>query len=468
MSEHNIFTKIYENKVWGDNKEENYKGSSGSGSDLEYNNEYIKFLKQFISIKKIKSVVDLGSGDWRFSQHIYTDSSITYKGFDIYEDLIKFNSEKYSDRKHCSFTHLNFFNEKDQLPEADLYIIKDVLQHWKTSDIHIFLDYLTTKQPYKYFLIINCGWQHEDNTDIMNTGDFRPLSCNKYPMKKYSPNKLFKYNTKEVSLICNKNINEEDVLFTILAKDKADFLPTYLECLYNQDYPKNKIHLYIRTNDNNDNTEEILTDFINKYGNLYASIFFDSSSVNEELKKYKQHEWNIIRFKLLGAIRQESINYAIKNNLHYFIADCDNFISNNTLSNMFNLKNLNSVVSPMLVSSTNYSNYHNIVDENGYMKHDNLYHNILGKEIKGLIECNVVHCTYFIPYNLLNFVNYDDNSNRYEYVIFSDVLRKNKIPQFLDNRENYGFLTLKDTFEELESEYNSCNWKNLFNIELKR
>jgi hypothetical protein len=135
---------------------------------------------------------------------------------------------------------------------------------------------------------------------------------------------------------------------------------------------------------------------------------------------------------------------------------------------MINLKNLNSVVAPMFVSSTTYSNYHNIADENGYMKHNDLYHNILTKEIKGLIACDVVHCSYFIPINILRYIKYDDNSNRYEYVIFSDVLRKNHISQILDNRENYGFLTLKDTFEELESEYNGCNWKNLFNIELKR
>jgi hypothetical protein len=468
MSEHNIFTKIYENKLWGDNEENDYKGSSGSGSKLEYNIEYIRFIKEFIKIKNIKSVVDLGSGDWVFSEHIYIDSSVTYTGFDIYEDLVVHNKEKYSDRVHCNFIHLNFFNEKEQLPKADLYIIKDVLQHWKSNDIYTFLDYLTVKQPYKYFLIINCGWQYNEHNDIYNTGDFRPLSCNKYPMKKYNPIKIFNYNTKEVSLITNKNIIEEDVLFTILAKDKANFLPTYLQCLYNQDYPKNKIHLYIRTNDNNDNTEEILRDFINSYGHLYASVFFDSLSINEELKKYKQHEWNVIRFKILGDIRQKSIKYAIERNLHYFIADCDNFIIEKTLTNMMNLKNLNSVISPFLVSNTAYSNYHNKVDGNGYMKHNDLYHNILRKDIKGLIDCDVVHCTYFIPYNLLNFVKYDDNSNRYEYVIFSDVLRKNKILQLLDNMESYGFLTLSDTFEELESEYNSCNWKNLFNIELKR
>ena len=36
----------------------------------------------------------------------------------------------------------------------------------------------------------------------------------------------------------------------------------------------------------------------------------------------------------------------------------------------------------------------------------------------------VVHCTYFINYNVLDKICYDDNSYRYEYVIFSDSLRK--------------------------------------------
>ena len=43
----NIFTKIYENKIWGDNKNNHYLGSSGGGSLPKNNKEYIKIVKKY-------------------------------------------------------------------------------------------------------------------------------------------------------------------------------------------------------------------------------------------------------------------------------------------------------------------------------------------------------------------------------------------------------------------------------------
>lgn len=253
------------------------------------------------------------------------------------------------------------------------------------------------------------------------------------------------------------NTNYDDVVIAILAKDKANTLPFYLKCILNQTYPKNKIHLYIRTNDNTDNTNEILDNFVKTHDKKYASIYFDNSSISNELKQYKSHEWNTIRFKILGKIRQESIEYAIKNNAHYFVIDCDNFILPNTLEEMVNIKYLN-VIAPMLVTTTAYSNYHYDVDNNGYLKDHEMYLKLLNKEVKGIIEVKVVHCTYFINNIVLNKVSYDDDSYRYEYVIFSDSLRKSNIPQYLDNRKEYGYITFTDTKEEFLSEFNNFNY----------
>jgi len=41
-----VFTHIYETKWWGDNSNQEYSGSIGGGSDVEYNiNTYIPLLK---------------------------------------------------------------------------------------------------------------------------------------------------------------------------------------------------------------------------------------------------------------------------------------------------------------------------------------------------------------------------------------------------------------------------------------
>ena len=41
-----IFTSIYEKKVWGNNNNKNYSGSSGIGSSIEYNKKIYKYIKK--------------------------------------------------------------------------------------------------------------------------------------------------------------------------------------------------------------------------------------------------------------------------------------------------------------------------------------------------------------------------------------------------------------------------------------
>lgn len=242
------------------------------------------------------------------------------------------------------------------------------------------------------------------------------------------------------------------VTIAILAKDKAHTLPLYLLCIENQTWPKEQTFLYIRSNNNNDNSVEILRDWVEKTGHLYAGIAFDDSDVPEPVQNYRQHEWNATRFKVLGKIRQESVNWAKNHNSHYLVVDCDNFIRPNTLEAL--LKTNLPIIAPLLKKgdTSNYANYHAQIDQNGYLASSPFYFPILYQQIRGLIELPVVHCTYFIRHDVLDKIIYDDESFRYEYVIFSDNARKKSIPQYLDNREIYGRITFAENKEELENE----------------
>ncbi len=252
------------------------------------------------------------------------------------------------------------------------------------------------------------------------------------------------------------SIEEMDVVVAILAKDKAHALPSFLNCILKQDYPKKLIHLYIRTNDNNDSTELILKDFVDANRDSYASVYFDASDIDASLKTFGQHEWNYQRFKILSAIRQDSIRYAKERCADYFVVDCDNLIAPYALSSMVSLRSLG-VISPMLESNSLYSNYHFSVDENGYFRSCEQYPTIRHRKIKGLHEVGVVHCTYYISSSLLTDVCYDDESARYEYVIFSDCLRRKKIAQYLDNRKFYGFISFAETYDEFMKDYSRFN-----------
>lgn len=236
---------------------------------------------------------------------------------------------------------------------------------------------------------------------------------------------------------------KEYVTIAILAKDKAHVLPLYLDLIEKQTYPASKIKLYIRTNNNNDHTAVILKHWIEKVKDRYSEIYFDDSDVEERVQDYAPHEWNSIRFKVLGRIRQGSIDWALKKGTHYFVVDCDNFIVPETLEILLTTRL--PVVGPLLRNGDNpnsfYSNYHYITDEDGYYKDSNYYFDILYGRIKGLIEVEVIHCTYLVRHEVLDKVCYDDGSSRYEYVIFSDILRKSGIPQYIDNRREYGSVT---------------------------
>jgi hypothetical protein len=195
-----VFTNVYENKTWGDNSGYIYKGSSGPGSDLNYNKDtYIPYLKNFILKNNIKNIVDLGCGDFICGKLIYDDLDVLYTGYDTYKKVVEYNLKQIPLPKYV-FIHLDFFNNKERIINGDLCILKDVIQHWSLESIHTFLDYLIENKKFKYILICNCSYQNKHNTEISN-GDFRPLSCDYLPLKKYNPRKLYNYHTKEVSLI---------------------------------------------------------------------------------------------------------------------------------------------------------------------------------------------------------------------------------------------------------------------------
>jgi hypothetical protein len=96
------------------------------------------------------------------------------------------------------------------------------------------------------------------------------------------------------------------------------------------------------------------------------------------------------------------------------------------------------VIAPMLVSATRYSNYHAKVDANGYCVDDPLYDDLLYKRVKGQITVPVVNGIYFVNNALLPKIKYSDGTHRDSYVIMSDGLRKQGIPQYLDNRQFHG------------------------------
>jgi SAM-dependent methyltransferase len=157
----NRFDAIYATNEW--------KHGSGEGSLPPHNASYMSFLQRFLAERQIKSVVDMGCGDWQFSKDIDW-SSIAYRGYDVAEAVIARNVQLYS-RGGVTFHH--YSGAPAELPSADLLIVKDVLQHLPDAAITSFLKHVPR---YKYVLVTNCINPRGTtvNHDIA-LGDFRYL-----------------------------------------------------------------------------------------------------------------------------------------------------------------------------------------------------------------------------------------------------------------------------------------------------
>ncbi len=145
-SSESVFTNIYKNASWGTN--EIGEGCSGFGSRIENGKEYISFLQSFLTEQAISSVVDVGCGDWGLSKHVHWNG-IDYQGYDVVREVIEKNRRLYASQ-HIHFHHADaLFTD---LPAADLFICKDMLQHHKNDDI---LCLLYQIHKYKHCLITN-------------------------------------------------------------------------------------------------------------------------------------------------------------------------------------------------------------------------------------------------------------------------------------------------------------------------
>lgn len=451
--------------------------SSGPGSTKEYTKEFRECILSVIGGLTTgggrKTVVDIGCGYWDYQSAIpWVELGVDYVGLDIKPDVVEhntrtFGTEPSQDKGSIRFEVCDTF-AKDYVPHrGDLYFIKDVLQHVSNLDIIRLLEKLRkTKARY---LIANCAGQQSDWQDVSQPGDWRPLNYAMFPLKLFRLDWVFVFGTKHVYMNTYipkpcptrwpdyqpMNARTERVLLAILVKDKSHTLPLYLECIDRQTYPKHLISVYIRTNNNTDNSAQILREWRDKHEAEYERIVLEDQDVEQRVERFEQHEWNAERFEVLGKIRQKSIQLSIDLDCDwYFVIDADNFIQPYTLETLIDTRL--TVVAPMLhmdwPSNHQYSNYHQAVDENGYFANSPWYAPVWSGAVKGLIQQPVVHTTYLIRKDVLPMVNYQDDSHRYEYVIFSDQLRKANIPQYLDNRHAYGYLTMISTAKELQED----------------
>uniref|UniRef100_A0A6C0ERG9 Methyltransferase domain-containing protein n=1 Tax=viral metagenome TaxID=1070528 RepID=A0A6C0ERG9_9ZZZZ len=193
---------FYENLISKNTENKNIENIIKTNNYHCSTNIYTPFLQNFINKNKIKTIVDFGCG-YLTENSIYENLNIEYTGYDnCMLDLIK-NTVKYHTPKY-TFIVLDFYTNKESIKKADMCILKNILEYWSLNQIYNFLDYLVYNKIYKYILICNSYNTLIDYRDITeDTREDSPLqlSCNFLPLKKYNPEKIFKFNYNELSVI---------------------------------------------------------------------------------------------------------------------------------------------------------------------------------------------------------------------------------------------------------------------------
>jgi len=138
-----VFTRVYEQHQWGGTRDEY---CSGSGSSSLHASRYAAIVNPLIEERGITTVVDLGCGDFVVGMSLRMDG-VRYIGIDIVDNLVRKNQEAYEDT-NTVFMCLDIVS--DRLPDADLCLIRQVLQHLSNLEI---ASVLRNTRKYRYVLV---------------------------------------------------------------------------------------------------------------------------------------------------------------------------------------------------------------------------------------------------------------------------------------------------------------------------
>ena len=185
-----IFESIYVGDRW--------TNGSGPGSLPKHTIEYRSFLSKFMLENDIKTVTDLGCGDWQ-STRLLDWCGLNYIGLDIVPWLIENNTRTFG-AANIEFRH---FTALDQLPGGDLCICKEVLQHLPNDVVQAHLDAISER--YRFGLITNCVEPLEEANRDIEIGGVRPLRLDREPFD--APGAcVFSYNPQSGSWIFKNHV----------------------------------------------------------------------------------------------------------------------------------------------------------------------------------------------------------------------------------------------------------------------
>ncbi len=224
--------------------------------------------------------------------------------------------------------------------------------------------------------------------------------------------------------------NEKTVLLSVTAKNKEHILPRFLKCIENLDYSKKAITLHILTGCNDDQTEPLLVDWVEKNRSQYRDVLFTTTEEPEFDQDTKS-----------GFHKEAVLKYAKETKSDFcFVVSPVSFLAPQTLKSLI-AKDV-PIIAPMLRPipeiNDNTTNFFAAVTDHGFFKDDPEYYLIYNQVKTGIFQVPVVHCTYLIRSDAYEKVSYLWESPDFEFLNFGRHARKNQVDQYICNEEDFG------------------------------
>jgi 2-polyprenyl-3-methyl-5-hydroxy-6-metoxy-1,4-benzoquinol methylase len=182
------FSRIVSSNAWGSKET-----PCGPGSTLAACAEIIQKLPVWIRSLNIKSIVDLGCGDFHWLKEVDL-SGIEYDGYDIVRAAIE-GARKYAS-KNIRFHHADILSI--DIKRADLVLCKDVLIHLPDQDVLSLLR--SIRENGSRFLASTTapGWPNIFRAG-MNAGEFAPIDLQQTPYDLGNPIDMIEVPRKETN-----------------------------------------------------------------------------------------------------------------------------------------------------------------------------------------------------------------------------------------------------------------------------
>ena len=169
MSVPEIFTEIYQRKLWGCPE-----SASGWGSALATTVTVRSELPILIKELGVDSMLDVACGDFNWMQHVQLGVD-SYTGADIVEDLVTQDTRQFGNGNR-RFVTLDI--RVDRLPKVDLILCRDCLPHLSFRDI--LLSVKNIRKSNSTYLLTTTYPGRLSNRDTL-AGIFRPINLRRPP-----------------------------------------------------------------------------------------------------------------------------------------------------------------------------------------------------------------------------------------------------------------------------------------------